>query len=151
TVPSVRMDYDLLAFAERGRPVSVRSIARVHHDTDPDVPAAQRNDEILSVEYSDGFGRLLQTRTQAEDVLFGDTVFGAGVLSADQTEPVTVTVGRARQPGTPDNVIVSGWQVYDNKGRVVEKYEPFFATGYDFLAPADAQFGRRATIFYDPR
>ena len=57
------------------------------------------------------------------------------MLSADQTEPVTATVGRARPPGAPDNVIVSGWQVYDNKGRVVEKYEPFFATGYDFAAP----------------
>jgi hypothetical protein len=146
TVPSRRLEYDLLAFAERGQPVHVRKTARVHHDTDTDVPAERRDDEIVSVEYSDGFGRLLQTRTQAEDVLFG-----GGVLSAHQTEPVTMTVGRARQPGAPDNVIVSGWQVYDNKGRVVEKYEPFFATGYDFTAPVDAELGRKATIFYDPR
>ncbi len=138
--PSVRMDYDLLAFAERGQPVSVRSIARVHHDTDPDVPAERRNEEIVSVEYSDGFGRLLQTRTQAEDVLFGDTVFGADVLPADQTEPVPASIGRARPAGAADNVVVSGWQVYDNKGRVVEKYEPFFATGYDFT-----RAGRRPT------
>ena len=59
----------------------------MHHDTDTDVPAEQRDEEIVSVEYSDGFGRVLQTRTQAEDVLFGDAVFGGGVLSADQTEP----------------------------------------------------------------
>ena len=150
-VPSVRMEYDLLAFAERGQPVYVRKVACVHHDTDTDVPADRRDDEIVSVEYSDGFGRLLQTRAQAEDVLFGDAVFGGGVLSADQTQPVTATVGRARQPGAPDNVIVSGWQVYDNKGRVVEKYEPFFATGYEFAAPVDAELGKKATIFYDPR
>ena len=34
--------------------------------------------------------------------------------------------------------MVSGWQVYDNKGRVVEKYEPFFATGCDYAPPPDA-------------
>ncbi len=31
----------------------------------------------------------------------------------------------------PLNVVVSGWQVYDNKGRVVEQYEPFFSQGLD--------------------
>ena len=36
------------------------------------------------------------------------------------------------QPADPPNVIVSGWQVYDNKGRVVEKYEPFFSQGWDY-------------------
>lgn len=48
-------------------------------------------------------------------------------------------------------MIVSGWQVYDNKGRVVEKYEPFFAVGLDYVAPSDAQMGQKATMFYDPR
>jgi hypothetical protein len=103
TVPSVRMEYDLLAFADRGQPVHVRKIARVHHDTDTDVPAGRRDDEIVSVEYSDGFGRLIQTRTQADDVLFGDSVFGGGVLSADQTEPGAGRRGRAaRRPGQRD-------------------------------------------------
>ena len=35
-------------------------------------------------------------------------------------------------------MVVSGWQVYDNKGRVVEKYEPFFATGWDYAQPGEA-------------
>ena len=47
--------------------------------------------------------------------------------------------------------IVSGSQVYDNKGRVVEKYEPFFAVGLDYAPPSDAQFGQKDTMFYDPR
>ena len=93
----------------------------------------------------------MQTRSQAEDVLFGDPVFGGGVLPADQTVPVPAAVGRVRPDGSPLNVVVSGWQVYDNKGRVVEKYEPFFATGFDFVAPVDAELGRKATTFYDPR
>ncbi len=151
TLPSVRREYDLMAFAERGQPASVRTISRVFHDTQTDIPADRRDDEIVSVEYSDGFGRVLQTRGQAEDVLFGDPVFGAGVLPADQNVPVPAAVGRVRPEGAPLNVVVSGSQVYDNKGRVVEQYEPYFATGFDFVAPVDAELGRKAITFYDPR
>ncbi|MEA2588449.1 MAG: hypothetical protein QOH66_1376, partial [Actinomycetota bacterium] len=150
-LPSTRLEYDVLAFAERRQPVSVRSIRRVHHDTQTDVPAEQRDEVIASVEYSDGFGRLLQTRAQAEDTLFGDPVFGGGVIMADQSAPVGPSEGRTRQPGGPDNVVVSGWQIYDNKGRVVEKFEPFFATGWNFVEPVDAERGQKATLFYDPR
>ncbi|MGL5861374.1 MAG: SpvB/TcaC N-terminal domain-containing protein [Phycicoccus sp.] len=149
--PSVRLDYDLLAFVERGQPVSVRSTRRVHHDTQTSIPPSERDEVLVSVEYSDGFGRSVQTRAQAEDVLFGDPHFGGQVIPADQSAPVGETVGRSRGAGAAENVIVSGWQTYDNKGRVVEKYEPFFATGYDFEPPADAQLGQKAVVFYDPR
>jgi YD repeat-containing protein len=149
--PGVRMEYDLLAFSGRRQPIFVRSIRRVHHDSETDVPPERRDDTITSVEYSDGFGRLLQTRTQAENTLFGDPVFGGNVISADQSVPVTDTAGHIRQPSESDNVVVSGWQSYDNKGRVIEKYEPFFARGYDFSAPNDSELGQKATIFYDPR
>ena len=115
------------------------------------MPLPERDETIETVEYSDGFGRLLQTRTQAEDVLFGDPSFGGGVLPADQSVATGDAVGRRRAAGDPPNVIVSGWQVYDNKGRVVEKYEPFFAVGWDYAPPGDAQFGQKATMFYDPR
>ncbi|GIG69236.1 SpvB/TcaC N-terminal domain-containing protein [Phytomonospora endophytica] len=147
--PSVRLDHDLLAFAERGRPVSVRSTRRVHHDTDTAVPAAERDQVIVSVEFSDGFGRVVQTRTRAEDELIGDPVFGGGVLPTGQNAPVPPT--RIRAPGAPENVVVSGWQLRDNKGRVVQRYEPFFSTGFDYAPPGDAQLGRKATISYDPR
>ncbi|MGH6894858.1 MAG: RHS repeat domain-containing protein, partial [Dongiaceae bacterium] len=116
-----------------------------------DVPLPERDATIETAEFSDGFGRLLQTRTQAEDVLFGDPSFGGGVLSADQSIVTGDAVGRRRASGDLPNVIVSGWQIYDNKGRVVEKYEPFFAVGRDYVTPNDAQFGQKATMFYDPR
>jgi RHS repeat-associated protein len=45
-------------------------------------------------------------------------------------------------------VQVTGQQVYDNKGRVVLRYEPFFALGWGYHA---AEIGGRAvTIRYDP-
>ncbi len=150
-LPSVRLEYDLHAFASRQQPVSVRTIRRVHHDTATDVPAGQRDDVIVSVEYSDGFGRPLQTRAQAEDTLFGDVVFGGGVLPVDQSSPAPIPAGRTRNPANPPNVVVSGWQVYDNKGRVVHKYEPFFGTGFGYAAPVEAHLGRKAVMFYDPR
>jgi RHS repeat-associated protein len=34
---------------------------------------------------------------------------------------------------------------------VVQKYEPFYSTGYGYAAPADAQFGHKTAMFYDPR
>jgi len=177
--PGSRLEYDFFAFMNRRQPVFVRSIVRQHHVTEEDVSLAERDETIQTVEYSDGFGRMLQTRTQAEDTLFGDANFGGGVISANQSamsgtathtqalrgddggdgpggpggeiDPTVPTVGRTRAPGDPPNVIVSGWQVYDNKGRVVEKYEPFFAVGLDYESPGDAQFGQKATMFYDPR
>ena len=115
----------------------MRTIRRVHHVGDTHIPLEERNDVIESVEYSDGFGRLLQARAQAEDVLFGNEVFGNDTLPADQTNATGThapAVGRRRDPSAPSNVVVSGWQIYDNKGQVIEKYEPFFSMGWDYCA-----------------
>jgi RHS repeat-associated protein len=108
-------------------------------------------------EYSDGYGRLLQTRTQAEDVILGHPVFGGEVLPADQDDPTATkdVVAHANADPTIPNVVVSGWQVYDNKGRVVEKYEPFFSIGWSYAAPAEGadldQLGQKLVMHYDPR
>jgi RHS repeat-associated protein len=150
-LPSTQTAYDLLAYADRGQPVSVRTIRRLYHDTDAAVVVDERDQVIMSVEYSDGFGRPLQTRTQAEDTAFGDPAFGGSLIPIEDLAPVGDAVGRTRGPADPGNVVVSGWQLYDNKGRVVQKYEPFFATGFDYGQPQDAQLGQKVTMFYDPR
>ncbi len=120
---------------QRQQPVSVRTIRREHHVNETDVPLPERDDTIETVEYSDGFGRLLQTRTQAEDVSFGDGSFGRrrsarGFVARRWETPS----GDVAIPATRSRVLVSGWQIYDNKGRVVEKYEPFFSAGWDYAA-----------------
>jgi len=149
-VPGTRLIYDFLAFENDRRPISVHTIQREYHITDTTVSLAQRDNIIESREYSDGFGRLLQTRTQAEDLVFGALPFGGDVgLPADQTAIVGNTIGEMLTEQT--RVIVSGWQVYDNKGQVVEKYEPYFATDWDFIPPVEVEMGQRATLFYDPR
>ena len=148
--PGIRYLYDFSAFARRGQPVSVRTIRRVHHVTDTRVPPDQRDATIETTEYSDGFGRLLQARVQGSDVQFGDASFGGGVLPADPQDVVGTRADVAPRPaGTAPNVVVSGAQVYDNKGRVVEQYQPYFDTGWDFSPPAANQFGQKVALYYD--
>jgi RHS repeat-associated protein len=108
---------------------------------------------LQSRQYTDGFGRMLQSRAQGEDVQFGDAVFGEGVLPARQDDPAVAAdiAGRRNGDRAAPNVVVSGWQVYDNKGRIVEKYEPFFVTGWDYAAATNTQLGRKPLMFYDPR
>jgi len=146
---STFLEYDFFAFSRQGQPSWVRTIQRAEHIT------ANTDANILcKIEYSDGFGRLLQTRTQAEDTIFGDETFGDSGLSSiydDVTWPNSSAVGRQRQPGTPLNVVVSGWHVYDNKSRVIESYEPYFAQGFDYVPTTLAQRGQCMRLFYDPR
>ncbi len=153
---SVQMEYGLRTFYESKRtdpnnpqPVFVRAIRRVFHDTDPD----GTNETIEAREYSDGFGRLLQTRTQGESVRFGDAHFGGGnaVLSPDQMAANPAIVGNENINSNNPNVVVSGWQRYDNKGRVVEKYEPFYDVGWAYQPVQEAKQGRYVRMNYDPR
>jgi RHS repeat-associated protein len=149
--PSTRFEYNFLAFPSRGQPVSVHTVRRVHHANEPDISPSERDETIETVEYSDGFGRLLQTRTQAEDIIFGDPVFGDVGLPNDQSLPVGDAVGHQRSVSDPPHLVVSGWQTYDNKCQVVEKYEPFFSDGWDYAPPTDTQRGQKVTMYYDPR
>jgi hypothetical protein len=149
--PSVTLDYDIRAFELRRQPVFVHSTRRVHHDSETDVPLSRRNETIETHEHSGGFGRLLQTRVQAEDVLFGNERFGGDVIPPDQTQAPGPIVGRQRANDAPPNVVVSGWQTYDNKGQVVEKWEPFVDQGWDHDPPHAEPPGAKVTMFYDPR
>jgi hypothetical protein len=156
--PSVRMEYGFLAYEEsppeNRQPIYVRTIRQIHHDTEQDVSLPKRDETIVTVEHSDGFGRLLQTRTQGEEVRFGDERFGGGdtVLSVKQSDGAGGNVvGRKNNDLQNPNVVVSGWQIYDNKGQVVEKYEPFFSQGWNYGEPKDEQLGQKVKMFYDPR
>lgn len=150
--PSVLMEYDFFAFKNDGNPVWVKTIQREKHYTqDANSP------EIIKTEYTDGFGRLLQTRTQAEDVIFGDPIFGDSGLPETQGQNANA-VGIQRGANDPLNVVVSGWKIYNNKGKVVEQYEPYFDKGFDYSPPFDLsalllgiQSGEKIRMYYDPR
>jgi RHS repeat-associated protein len=147
-IPGATFTYDFSSL-----PISTRTEQRVFHANDTSVDPAIKNQTTTTVEYSDGFGRVVQTRITAPELLFGDPVFGGGVVPANQSDPNSqaLVVGRLNTVAQNPNVIVSGWQLYDNKGQVTRKFEPFFSTGWQYSAPTQAQLGQSSTLFYDPK
>jgi RHS repeat-associated protein len=114
----------------------------------PDEAARHPGRFLQKTEYTDGFGRRLQTRAQADDIILDDLG-----LTAELTAPGPVATHR-QDPAAPPQVAVSGWQTYDNKGRIVQKYEPSFDTGWAFRPPAGGPLNgqpARVIIRYDPR
>jgi RHS repeat-associated protein len=140
--PESRFEYFLRAFEQsrtsaRPQPIYVASIQRVHHYS-----AGVSNAVAESREFSDGFGRLVQTRALAEPITVSD--LGLPLSWGTPTTEPTSDVDSAR-------VIVSGWKLRDNKGRVVEQYEPFFAQGWAYQPEVEARQGVATTMHYDAR
>jgi RHS repeat-associated protein len=136
TAPDVVYEHDLLAFAREGEPIHVHTINRIDDETD---------DVVESREFSDGFGQVIQRRAAAEELTFGETGDDVGLAGPGDA---AATVSGTRVAG---RVVVSGWQRRDNKGRVVEAFEPFYNLGWGFEAEAVSTGGRRVRTFYDAR
>ena len=85
-VPGTSFAYDFFAFVNDSDPISVRKTVRENHINAPyisSLPPAEQNATIASTEYSDGYGRIVQSRAQAEDIIFGNQTFGDSGLPAD--------------------------------------------------------------------
>ena len=107
-------------------PSYAATLSRETHSSDP-LPLSGLKIQI-SFSYSDGFGREIQKKIQAEP------------------EKVGGIAGSPRWVG-------SGWTIFNNKGKPVRQYEPFFSQ----LPPAERhhfEFGVIAgvspVLFYDP-
>ncbi|QNB00105.1 hypothetical protein [Massilia sp. Se16.2.3] len=81
----------------------------------------------LSFSYFDGFGREIQKKREAES--------GAGFGARTQEQP-----GR--------RWVASGWIVFNNKGKPVRQFEPFFSAGPRYEPGTRA--GVSPVLFYDP-
>lgn len=149
--PSTRHAYDLDAFDRRGAPVSVRTTRRARRAGDAGAGSEEGEGTVVEVDHADGFGRVLQTRAQCGPLRFGGAARGDGVLPPEQDDagPAEI-VGVGAEPDEP-HVVVSGARTYDNKGRVVERYAPYLATGWGYAPPGDGQRGEPTRTFYDPR
>lgn len=131
-------------------------------DPDTDIPERSEIEQyperfVQLRQYSDGFGRIVQRQQQAADRVFGaDETFGAEVLSSDGSGNATIPVDIS-EVDDEHRVRVSGWKTYDNKGNVVEQYEPFFRTtgNWEFASRSEAArsgsetIGQHTEIFYD--
>ncbi|MGD1044162.1 MAG: SpvB/TcaC N-terminal domain-containing protein [Bacteroidota bacterium] len=105
-----------------GRPAFAATIACETHASDPD-PAGGRKFQV-SFSYSDGFGREIQKKIQAEK--------GPIDIGGAEIEPRWVG---------------NGWTIFNNKGKSFKKYEPFFSNTHDF---EHKEQGVCTVLFYDP-
>lgn len=125
---SSRLVYDLFAYhrtrAEaQPAPSVVYTVTRETHVSD--LAPGEESRYQHSLVYSDGFGREIQSKTQAER----GPVEGVG-------------------PDVDPRWVGSGWTLFNNKGKPVRKYEPFFSDTHRFEFAEEA--GVSAVLFYDP-
>ena len=106
-------------------PVCAASIARETHVSD--LGPGQETRVQLHFVYSDGFGREAQTKIQAEP----------GPLDLDD----------ARSPHADPRWVGMGAKIYNNKGKPVRQYEPFFSATPHFGIET---WGVSSVLFYDP-
>lgn len=117
---TTRIIYDVDRFQRLNEPPFAATLARETHVSETrGVPTIQ-----ASFSYSDGFGREVQKKIQAEK--------GLVVKGGQDVEPRWVG---------------SGWTVFNNKGKPIKQYEPFFDDTHDFKKK---QKGVTSLLFYDP-
>ncbi len=142
---TTRLVYDLAAFERtqhepRPQPAVVYTIARETHDSEPAPAGGPRLQHGFS--YSDGFGREIARKIPAEPgpVPRRDGA-GAIVIGAGGAPELTDAAATVRWVG-------SGWTIFDNKGKPVRQYEPFFSETHRF--ERDVRIGVSPVLFYDP-
>ncbi|KAF3356036.1 hypothetical protein VdG1_06774 [Verticillium dahliae VDG1] len=114
-----RIINDYGRFRELQTPVPSVAIARVQHTH---MPSDRRT--AVSISYSDGFGRIIQSKKQAKP----------GPLIEDG-------------PLSSTRWVTSGWVIHDNKGNPVREFEPFFDDTHHFKF--DLRAGSSSTLIYD--
>ena len=119
---TIRVIYDFGRFKRLGQPPFVATIVRETHVTD--LQQGQQPNVQISFSYSDGFGREIQKKIQAE--------------------PGAVMEGG---PTASPRWVGSGWTIFNNKGKPVRQYEPFFDDTHHFRFGND--FGVSPVLFYD--
>jgi RHS repeat-associated protein len=123
-----RIVYDLFAYSRTRHlptpePPMVYSLTRETHVSGLGLGQTTRFRHLFA--YSDGFGREAQHKAQAEPGPVPD-------------------VGAVVSP----RWVGSGWTIYNNKGKPVRRYEPFFTPTHRF--EFNRQAGVSSVLFYDP-
>jgi RHS repeat-associated protein len=106
-------------------PACAASIARETHVSD--LTPGQRSRLQLRFVYADGFGREAQTRTQAE--------------------PGPLDLADPEAGDASPRWVATGAKIYNNKGKPVRQYEPFFGAAPQF---GIERWGVSSVLFYDP-
>jgi len=139
-----RLVYDVLAYQRTKTqpdpsPAVAYTLAREIHYADP---GGQQSRVQLALAYSNGFGREIQKKLQAE----------GGQVPRRDANGVIILDADGQPEMTTDNVaprwLGSGWTIYNNKGKPVRQFEPFFSDTHRF--EFEARVGVTPILFYDP-
>jgi RHS repeat-associated protein len=141
---TTRIVYDLHRYQRAGQPPFAATLARDTHFE----PARDGQTRIqLSLSFSDGFGREIQKKIQAEPGTArkrqAPLALPAGDIAPGKLEP-----GEA---DAPRRWVGSGRTVFNNKGKPVKQYEPFFSSTHLYESePEVTDTGVSPVLFYDP-
>jgi RHS repeat-associated protein len=108
------------------QPACAATLARETHASAPLPPQGLKIQ--LSFSYSDGFDREIQKKIQAE----------RGPLDVNDLQAPIVN----------PRWVGSGWTIFNNKGKTVRQYEPFFSATHRF--EFGVMVGVSPVLFYDP-
>ena len=145
-----RFVYDLDRYRRCGEPPFAATMVRETHVSDPLPPQGLQIQ--VSFAYSDGFGRELQSKIQAEP---GDAPSRAAnvLLTSGDVSPGVLTLnnGVPQLSAANPRWVGKGRTVYNNKGKPVKQYEPFFSSTHLYEAePEMTDSGVTPILFYDP-
>src|SRR5262249_21343920 len=96
----------------------------------------------ISLGYSDGFGREIQNKAQADPgPVPRRDASGRIIVRADGQPEMTANDVSPRWVGI-------GWTIFNNKGKPFRQYEPFFTDTHRF--EFEVRIGVSPVLFYDP-
>lgn len=128
--PTTRLEYNLFNWMRNGLPNFVHTFAREQHG-----PANPRWQESFS--YSDGLGRVVMKKIQAEPGLVRRLDAAGNIIEVD-TSPAVRWVGTGRT-------------IFNNKRKPVKKYEPFFSATSEYETEEQlVVVGVTPILRYDP-
>ena len=129
--------YDLRAWADRREPVYSMVLVAENFPSPPPAIGDGQPPIQIQLTYSDGFGRELQSKSKVEP--------GPAFLYHPMGD-TTITKGLS-----DDRWLTSGRKEYNNKGKPVKEYEPYYINTPDYVSdPVVDTFGVSPTIYYDP-
>ncbi|MGH7597722.1 MAG: SpvB/TcaC N-terminal domain-containing protein [bacterium] len=136
--PTTRLEYEMFNWMNHQKPNFVHTFARERHRA-----ADTRWQE--SYAYSDGLGREVMTKIQAEPGFApGRDADGNLLRDAGGNLVLVDTSPNVRWVGT-------GRTVFDNKGNAIKKYEPFFSITHAYESEKDlVEWGVTPILDYDP-
>lgn len=133
--------YDLQAWKERQEPPQYISLSRETHESE--LAPGEQSVVHLSLGYSDGFGRALQTKLKTESGIAFRSDGQGGILLDASGKPIKENVS--------DRWLSSGRKVYNNKEKPVKEYEPFYIDTWRYESERDMlKIGLTPVLHYDP-